>query len=141
MSNDKRFQIETGHTENGDTPMIYDWEGLDDYYFMNDCRDFKDLCNLLNELHEENQELKEQNRDLNDKILRCQGKLKREETENKDYRTILQELGLLMSDEEVLKIREELSSKLLQPIFKAEGFDVDIDVTNGFEITPKNEEE
>ena len=141
MTTHKRFQIETGQTEKGDTPMIYDWEGLDDYYFMNDCRDFKGLCKLLNELHEENQELKKQNKELHDKILRCQGKLKREETENKDYRIILQELGLLHSEGEVLKIREALSEKLFKPLFENEGIDVDIDITNGFEITPKNEEE
>lgn len=81
MTTHKRFQIETGQTEKGDTPVIYDWEGLDDYYFMNDCRDFKGLCKLLNELHEENQELKKQNKELHDKILRCQGKLKRGEYE------------------------------------------------------------
>lgn len=67
MTTHKIFQIETGQTEKGDTPMTYDREGLDDYYFMNDCRDFKDLCKLLNELH--------------DKILRCQEKLKRREYE------------------------------------------------------------
>ena len=77
MSNDKRFQIETGHTENGDTPMIYDWEGLDDYYFINDLRDFKDLCKLLNSIHEENQELKKQNKELYNKLLFCEGQLRR----------------------------------------------------------------
>ena len=58
--------------------------------------------------------------------------------ENQEYKKILQELGLLHSDEEVLKIREELSSKLFQPLFKSEGIDVDIDITNGFNITPKD---
>lgn len=61
--------------------------------------------------------------------------------ENMAYKKILQDLGLLRSDEEVLKIREALSEKLFKPLFENEGIDVDIDITNGFEITPKNEEE
>ena len=47
-----RFTMEMGF--NGkETPIIRDEEGLDDYYFLDDLRDFKDLCKLLNNLNNE----------------------------------------------------------------------------------------
>ena len=47
-----RFTMEMGFNGN-ETPIIRDEEGLDDYYFLDDLRDFKDLCKLLNNLNNE----------------------------------------------------------------------------------------
>ena len=53
----KRFYVD--ESENQDT--IFDDEGVDDYYHLgNDTRDVNALCNLLNELNEENKKLKQQ---------------------------------------------------------------------------------
>lgn len=47
------------HIEKGDKGlMIYDNEGLDDYYFINDEEDFQALCDRLNEYEEKIKELK-----------------------------------------------------------------------------------
>ena len=54
----ERFTIENGYYNAKSRPMIYDDEGLDDYYFCGDLKDFKDLCKLLNELDEENRKYK-----------------------------------------------------------------------------------
>ena len=70
---------------------------------------FMDMFNLLNELDNENKELK----------------------------FILQDMGLLMSDKEVENVRDEIASKLIKPLFKGNGFDVDVNTENGFEIIPK----
>ena len=64
----QRFHIETGQHTNGEMQLIYDDDGLDDYYFINDEKDFKDLCKLLNELHNENEANKKTIRDLTNKV-------------------------------------------------------------------------
>ena len=46
-------------------------------------------------------------------------------------------MGLLMSDEDVRDIRNEISDKFLKPLFKENGFIVDIDTSDGFTIIPK----
>lgn len=69
------------------------------------------LVDLLNELHEENHELK----------------------------FILQDMGLLRSNEEVKNVRDEIASKLIKPLCKENGFDVDVNTENGFTIIPKED--
>lgn len=64
----QRFHIETEQHTNGETQLIYDDEGIDDYYFINDERDFKALCKLLNELHNENEANKKTIRNLTNKV-------------------------------------------------------------------------
>ena len=57
--------------------------------------------------------------------------------ENRQFKLLLQDMGLLMSDEKTLEIRNEISEKLLKPLLKGNGFDVDVDTSNGFKIIPK----
>ena len=78
------------------------------------------FANLLNHLHEENEQLKQQ---------------------NQEYKNLLQDMGMLMSDNEVVSIRNEISDKFLKPLFESNGFDVDIDTTDGFKIIPKGDVE
>ena len=75
------------------------------------------------------------------RILYDEAKNKVEELskENKELKFILQDMGLIMSNEEVKNIREEIASKLIKPICKGNGFDVDVDCTNGFTIIPKGD--
>jgi hypothetical protein len=73
----------------------------------------RQVCELLNELHEENKELKH----------------------------LLQDLGVLMTDEEVKDIRTEIADKFIKPLCKENGFDVDVDCTDGFTIIPKGDVE
>lgn len=50
----KRFYV----SESENQLTIYDNEGLDDYYHLgNDERDVKGICDLLNQLHQENEHL------------------------------------------------------------------------------------
>lgn len=50
MTENKRFTIEKSEGQY----IIYDWEGLDDYYHLgNDTRDVKALCDLLNKQEEQ----------------------------------------------------------------------------------------
>ena len=72
-----------------------------------------EVCNILNELYEENQQ----------------------------YKLLLQDMGLLMSDEDVMCIRSEIADKFIKPLCKENGFDVDVDCTNGFTIIPKGDVE
>ena len=72
----------------------------------------------LNELSDENEQLKK---------------------ENQEYKSLFQDMGLLMSDEEVVDIRNEISDKLLKPLLKGNGFDVDINTDDGFKIIPKGD--
>ena len=51
-----------------ETPIIRDEEGLDDYYFMDDIDDFKDLCKLLNKLNNEKTRYEKKNKILTQKI-------------------------------------------------------------------------
>ena len=79
-----------------------------------------EVCNKLNSLIDENEQLKK---------------------ENQNYKYLLQDMGLLMSDEEVVNIRNEISDKLLKPLLKGNGFDVDINTDDGFKIIPKGDVE
>lgn len=95
--------------------------------------DFDSVCEMLellntqrlvvSDMEKENEELKQENKTLKE--------------ENKHYKYILQDLGLLMSDEEVRDIRIEIADKIINPLCKENGFDVDVDCTNGFTIIPK----
>ena len=76
------------------------------------------LEDLLNGLAEENEQLKK---------------------ENKELKSILQDMGLLMSNEEVKNVRDKISSKLIKPLCKRNGFDVDVNTENGFTIIPKGD--
>ena len=59
--------------------------------------------------------------------------------ENQELKKVLQDIGLLKSDEEVLQIREAIADKIMKPLFENGGFDVDIDCRDGFTITPKDD--
>ena len=83
----KRFHIETGQHTNGEMQLIYDNEGLDDYYFINDEKDFKDLCN---ELHEENEANKKTIRDLTNQL---KFNKKMHEAYKKDAETLTEEVN------------------------------------------------
>ena len=61
---DKRFEIENGFYEAKDRPLIFDNYSDDDYYFCGDYDDFKSLCELLNQLNDENNQLKQVLSDL-----------------------------------------------------------------------------
>ncbi len=74
------------------------------------------VTKLLNRFAEENEQLKQQ---------------------NQEYKRILQDIGLLRSDEDVINICNEISDKILKPLFEENKFDVDINTDNGFTIIPK----
>lgn len=59
--------------------------------------------------------------------------------ENQEYKRILQDLGLLRSDKEIMDIRKEISDKLIKPLFEENGLNIDVDITDGFTIIPKGE--
>ena len=100
------------------------------------------MVKLLNELHEENKELKSKYSEqciqldfLKDENRHMKSVLK----ENKELKSILQDMGLIMSNEEVKNVRDEIASKLIKPLCKGNGFDVDVDTENGFTIIPKED--
>ena len=79
-----------------------------------------EVANILNEQHETIEQLKQQ---------------------NQEYQAILQDMGILLTDNEVINLRNEIADKLLKPMFKSNGFDVDIDTADGFTIIPKGDVE
>ena len=81
-------------------------------------KDAQLFCDKLNAINKENEQLKQQ---------------------NQEYKNLLQDMGMLMSDNEVVSIRNEISDKFLKPLFESNGFDVDIDTTDGFTIIPKGD--
>ncbi len=89
-------------------------------YPCNDSVFMEIIANKLNELEEENEQLKQS---------------------IQEYKAILQDIGILISDEDVVNIRNDIADKLLKPLFKSNGFDVDIDTTNGFTIIPNGDVE
>jgi hypothetical protein len=50
-------------------------------------------------------------------------------------------MGMLMSDEEIVNIRNEIADKFLKPLLKDKGFNVDVDTSNGFTIIPRGDVE
>ena len=107
-----------------------------------------EVCNLLNELHEENENLKQANSQLakvNREGVKKVQKLAKENEElkqqNQQYKALLQDMGLLMSNKEVKDIRNNIADKLIKPLLKENGFDVDVDTTDGFNIIPKEVKE
>ena len=119
---EKRFKIydeETLDTYIEDTKDLYS-DGTPKTYWFGENEDFCNLFGLLNSLNDENEQLKRQ---------------------NQEYKAILQDMGMLMSDEEVIDIRNEIADKFLKPLFKDNGFDVDINTDEGFTIIPKGDVE
>lgn len=81
---------------------------------------YKQCVDLLNQLSDENKQLKQ---------------------ENQQYKSLLRDMGLLMSGEDVMAIRNNFADKIIKPIFAESGFDVDVDTSNGFAISLKEEKE
>ena len=76
-----------------------------------------------------------------DKIIDMLNENEQLKKENQEYKSILQDMGLLMSDEDIINIRKDIADKLLKPLFASNGFDVDVDTSNGFAISLKEEKE
>lgn len=110
---------------------------------------------IIGELKAENEKLKEENkswlktasrmdtihhedREYCERIHRENEKLKQE---NQQYKSLLQDMGLLRSGEDVMAIRNNFADKIIKPIFAESGFDVDVDTSNGFAISLKEEKE
>lgn len=110
---------------------------------------------IIGELKAENEKLKEENkswlktasrmdtihhedREYCERIHRENEKLKQE---NQQYKSLLRDMGLLMSGEDVMAIRNNFADKIIKPIFAESGFDVDVDTSNGFAISLKEEKE
>ena len=128
MTENKRFVIDdNGYLIDGDTHKLIEYD--------------EECCNLLNELVEENESItllaqhiyEERKRIIN----RYVDKIKELERENKELKSILQDMGLIMSNEEVKNVRDEIASKLIKQLCKENGFDVDINTENGFTISYK----
>ena len=79
-----------------------------------------------------------EDREYCEKMHRENEKLKQE---NQQYKLLLQDIGLLRSDEDVMAIRNNFANKIIKPIFAESGFDVDVDTSNGFAISLKEEKE
>ena len=90
----------------------------------------------LNELYEDMQHELSVSKALRDVVKELEKQNKLLKQENQEYKAILQDIGLLRSDEEVICIRNEIADKLIKPLFESEGFDVDIDTADGFTIIP-----
>lgn len=67
--------------------------------------------------------------------------IKNLKNENLELRRVLKDMGVgLHSNDEIVGIREEIADGFLKPLFTSNGFDVDIDTTNGFTIIPKGDD-
>lgn len=104
---------------------------------------FMDMFDLLNGLNDENGVLKQQLKSkyiVNKQYEELQ-KVKEEneqlKKENRELKSILQDIGLIMTNEEVKNVRDKISSKLIKPLCEGNGFDVDVNTENGFTIIPK----
>ena len=110
---------------------------------------------IIGELKAENEKLKAENkswlktasrmdtihhedREYCERIHRENEKLKQE---NQQYKSLLRDMGLLRSGEDVMAIRNNFADKIIKPIFAESGFDVDVDTSNGFAISLKEEKE
>ena len=113
------------------------------------------IVDKLNKLSDENEQLKSENqswlktasrmdtihhedREYCERIHRENEKLKQE---NQQYKSLLRDMGLLRSGEDVMAIRNNFADKIIKPIFAESGFDVDVDTSNGFAISLKEEKE
>jgi len=92
-------------------------------------------------LEKENEQLKSSNMEYEDALARLEEKNEQLKQENREYKALLQDMGMLMSDEDVMNIRNEIADKFLKTLFKDNGFDVNIDTTDGFTIIPKGDVE
>ena len=116
MTENKRFQII--HLGNPYDFVVKDHQTNNTYGKLQG--DDKSLMELLNDLSDENEQLKQS---------------------IQEYKAILQDMGILMSDEDVVNIRNDIADKFLKPLFEANGFDVDIDTVEGFTVIPKGDVE
>lgn len=56
--------------------------------------------------------------------------------ENEQYKLLLQDMGLLLSDKDIQNIRSQICDKIFIPLIESQGYSVkDIDISNGFNIT------
>ena len=65
---EKRFNIEDGYDQGKSSPIKYDEESSDDYYFCGDYEDFKSICEQFNDFDIENKNLKKENNLYKDRI-------------------------------------------------------------------------
>lgn len=126
--------------------------------FQGDRKSIKEFIGKVNSIVKENDELKQLNKMLQNNIERLsddinylktlpsehrelwkQSEVKRVtlQEENEKLKRILEDCELLMSDEEVINVRTEMADKFIKPLCKENGFDVDVDCTDGFTIIPK----
>lgn len=120
-----------------------------------DVNEIESLVCENEQLKAENEELREENkswlktasrmdtihhedREYCEKVHRENEKLKQE---NQQYKSILQDMGLLISGDDEITIRNTFADKIIKPIFAESGFDVDVDTSNGFAISLKEEKE
>lgn len=92
------------------------FDGEDPFAIVDVYNQADKICDKLNELHEENQELLQ-------------------------LKYLLQDVGIIPKENDILKIRKEIASKFLKPLFINNGYDVDINVEDGFTISPKENKE
>ena len=87
----------------------------------------------MDTIHHEDREYCERIHRENEKLIQ----------ENQQYKSLLRDMGLLISGEDVMAIRNNFADKIIKPIFAESGFDVDVDVdtSNGFAISLKEEKE
>lgn len=106
-----------------------------------------DIVDLLNELHEEKDYSEKKKCEYWNKFnlthldnINLRKENKQLKSEIQQYKALLQDMGLLMSDNEVNDIRNDIADKFLKPLFKMNGFDVDINTDDGFTIIPKGDD-
>lgn len=92
------------------------------------------IVDLLNELDTQCSQLEKNN----EQLKKENEQLKKE---NHELKAILQDMGMLMSDEEIVNIRNEIADKFLKPLLNDNGFNVDVDTSNGFTIIPRGDVE
>lgn len=92
-----------------------------------------EVVDLLNTFNDENEQLKHDATVL----IQANQDYRRE---NEKLKLLLQDMGLLMSDKEVVDIRNDIADKLIKPLLKGNGFDVDVDTNDGFVIIPKGDD-
>jgi hypothetical protein len=98
-------------TGKGFTYAFIDTENLDMSYLCDNEIDCKNIVELLNELHEE----KEQ------------------------YKALLQDMGVILSDTDIINIRQQISDKIIVPLIEDMGCPVEsVDVSDGFNVKLKD---
>ena len=138
--------------KNIDEPETYGTFQFGDEY---DKKSMDEFIEKVNSIIKENQELKEENkswlktasrmdtihhedREYCERIHRENEKLKQE---NQQYKSLLRDMGLLRPGEDAMALCNNFADKIIKPIFAESGFDVDVDTSNGFAISLKEEKE